>query len=176
MKDLKDIIPLLVGPIPPPSGGDSSWTLRYLEYSSKNGYHVIHVNTSMIGKRAESVSDGINIFDEFKRCVRIWKNIKKSLNENDVDIVHFNTNCSPRGLIRDYVSLKIIHKRNKKIILHCRCNVDDQIKNSPRAIKYFKKITNLVELVFVQNNYSLSYVKETTICICFHIFKSFYFR
>lgn len=159
MIEIKDIRALLVSPLPPPAGGDSTWSKRFLKYCADNNLNMYHVNTALIGKRSENASDSFNIFDEIKRTKRIWKEIKTILKNEHIDIAHINTNCSPKGLIRDYYSSKKIWKKKIKYIVHCRCNVHDQIRDSKMGLKYFKKLCSHATLVFVQNSFSLEYVK-----------------
>ena len=52
---------------------------------------------------------------------------------------------------------KIARKFNKKIIIHYRCNLEDQIKNSHLGMKYIIKIANVANVNIVLNNYSLSF-------------------
>ena len=149
---------LLVSALPPPVGGDSTWAKNYLEYATNNNIQIEHVNTSLIGKRAKTTSDAFNLFDELKRCKSIWRQINTKLRNNNFSVAHVCVNCSPKGLIRDYISVKKIAKKNIPIIIHCHCDVEDQIKSNKIGIKYFKKIGKLAKLIFVLNKKSFKYV------------------
>lgn len=153
---------LLVSALPPPVGGDSTWAKNYLEYARKNNLQIDHVNTSLIGKRAKTTSDNFNLIDELKRCKRIWNQVNKKTKENKYSVAHVCVNCSPKGLIRDYISVKKITKKKIPVIIHCHCDVKDQIKNSKFGIKYFKKIGKLANLIFVLNKNSYDYVSTLT--------------
>lgn len=153
----EDISVLLVAPIPPPAGGDSTWTYKYLMYCKAKDYVVYHVNTSMIGKRSLTTSDSFKIIDEIKRCMKIWKGIKVQC-RNRPSVVHMNTNCSPRGVLRDYISASIIAKKRIPIILHCRCNVEDQIGSSKIGLFVFRHLLKKCRRVLVQNDYSKNYL------------------
>lgn len=153
---------LLVAPIPPPVGGDSTWTFKYLEYCNQHNLPVRHINTSIIGERAKTVDDSVNIFDEIKRCYRIWRNITVAVREYHPDIVHMNTNCSPRGLLRDYIAGLIVRYRKIPLIIHCRCNVADQISNSKIGKFLFRKLAHLSNRIITQNRKSLLYVEKLT--------------
>ena len=159
MTRINEIKPLLISPLPPPSGGDSTWSERYLQYCNKKKIEIKHVNTALIGKRSENASDSFSLFDEIKRTFRIWKMIKKSIKSKNVNIAHLNTNCSPKGLIRDYWSSHILRKKHIPYIVHCRCNVQDQIKKSKIGLFFFRKMCSKSSRVLVQNSFSLDYLK-----------------
>lgn len=163
MKNITDIKPLLISPLPPPCGGDSTWSKRYLQYCNDKKIEIKHVNTALIGKRSENVSDSFQLFDEIKRAFRIWRQIKQSIKSKNINIAHLNTNCSPKGLVRDYLSSKILTKKHIPYIVHCRCNVQDQIKKSRIGLFFFKKLCSKSSRVFVQNSFSFEYVKNLKI-------------
>lgn len=160
MTKIDDIKPLLISPLPPPAGGDSTWSKRYLQYCNEKKINIKHVNTALIGKRSENASDSFSLLDEIKRTFGIWKMIKKSIKSKGVNIAHLNTNCSPKGLIRDYWSSRILKKKHIRYIIHCRCNVQDQIKKSKIGLFFFKKMCSKSSRVLVQNSFSLQYVKS----------------
>lgn len=151
---------MLISPIPPPAGGDSTWAYKYLKYNEKDGFNVFHVNTSMVGNRALSTSDTIRVQDEIKRCFRIWTGIFKGIRKAKPDIVHMNTNCSPRGIVRDYISGIILKCFRVPYIIHCRCNVEDQISSSNLGIKLLRHLADNSRRVLVQNSFSLAYMKK----------------
>ena len=45
---------LMLAPLPPPSGGIASWTIRYRDYCESNSIPLRIVNIAMQGERAES--------------------------------------------------------------------------------------------------------------------------
>lgn len=154
----RDIKVMLISPVPPPAGGDSTWAYKYLKYNEKDGFNVFHVNTSMLGNRALSTSDTIKIQDEIKRCFRIWTRIIEGIRKFKPNIVHMNTNCSPRGIIRDYISGIILKCFNVPYIIHCRCNVEDQISNSNIGVRLLRYLADNSQRVLVQNSFSLAYM------------------
>lgn len=158
--NITDISVLLISPIPPPAGGDSTWALKYLNYCKAMNLHVEHINTSVIGKRALTVNTSFSLIDEIRRTYRIWSSTIKILRKKNIDVVHMNTNCSPRGIIRDYISAYIIKRFKKPIVIHCRCNIADQIGDSQIGLKYFIKLSQISDKVIVLNNKSLEYVKK----------------
>lgn len=157
---------LLVAALPPPVGGDSTWAEKYIQYSNKLNYSVKVVNTSIIGKRVENVNESISYFDEIKRTIKIWMGIYSSIEEYKPDIVHLNSNCSPRGLIRDYLSSCIIKRRKIPLIVHCHTNVGYKIKNSKLGNIFLKKLLDNAKVVIVLNEKSLSYVKSKSLTPC----------
>ena len=164
----KDLRILLVGPLPPPPGGDSTWDKQYLNYSRINNYNVKIVNTSVIGKRSLNVNDRFSIYDEFKRSLFIWCNIRNLIKEYQPDIIHFNSNISPKGIIRDYISSIIIKKRKIPFIIHCHTNVGYKLKNNKISNYLLKKFFNNANKIIVLNTNSLNYSKKITmtpICI-----------
>ena len=62
----------LLAPLPPPSGGIASWTVRYKDYCDQKGIISLQiVNNAMIGDRATVESKRVRLADEFKRTIRI---------------------------------------------------------------------------------------------------------
>ncbi len=153
---------LLISPLPPPPGGDSIWALRYMSYSKKHTLPIEIVNTAVIGKRAENVDDSKSIIEEIRRCFKIWSNIKKKIVDFNPQVIHMNTNCSPKGIIRDYISARIINSKRIPMIIHCRCNIEDQLGNSTIGKYFLKKIAELSKLVIVLNTSSEKYMNQVS--------------
>lgn len=153
---------LLVSPLPPPVGGDSTWAKKYIEYYNQIGRRISIVNTSVIGKRAENVEDVSYVIEELKRAFGIWQNIWNELSGFKPDIVHMNTNCSPKGIIRDYISAVLLNIRRVPFIVHCRCNVQDQLGKSKIGKFYFRKLAAKSKAIITLNNESLNYVCSNT--------------
>ncbi len=150
---------LLISPLPPPAGGDSTWAEKYLQYREAQGWESAVVNTSLLGKRAQTVSDKKNLLEEFKRCRGIWKHIREKLKTFQPCVVHMNMNCSPFGVLRDYISVRIIKKRKQKLVIHCHCNVRDQIGGSKIGVSVLKRILKMTDAVIVLNTQSREYVR-----------------
>jgi glycosyltransferase involved in cell wall biosynthesis len=152
---------LLVSPLPPPTGGIATWTVRYLNWMKNNNYQVELVNIALRGKRSENSASTKNIFVEFARAVRIVINIKKKIKLFKPSIVHINTSCSKLGIVRDYLCAKISKKHKTKVIIHYRCNIEDQIGESRIGNYYLKKISKISNSNFVLNKSSESYLART---------------
>ena len=165
---------LLISQLYPLFGGIQTWAREYIEYCKKNDVDVHVVDASVIGKRSIDSNDRVDIKEEINRCFSIWKNIKKELENNKFDIVHLNSACSSKGIIRDYISAKLIKKYNNKLILHCHCNIEDQLKGNTY---FFNKLVKLADKVLVLNdnsyNFVLNYKKDNVYKVPNFIDKSF---
>ncbi|MBR0173718.1 MAG: glycosyltransferase family 4 protein [Lachnospiraceae bacterium] len=149
---------MLVSPLPPPSGGIASWTVKYIEYCKKKRMPIYVVNTALIGKRV--TTNQYRMVEEIRRSMHIWAEIRKGIRCFKPSIVHFNTNCSPRGVIRDAISAMIIHKKKVPFIVHCRCNIRDQIGNNLIARFFLGTLLKKASVVLVCNSDSERYVNE----------------
>lgn len=158
----KNLKVVLVSPLPPPRGGVATWTYKYIEYCKNNGLQLFHINTAIIGKRADSYSYKVKLLDEVKRALRIWYRIFKCMLNYRPDIAHINTNCSERGIFRDHFSCMIFQFFRLPYIVHCRCNVEDQLKGNKKAIRAFREMCDNSCMVFVQNDFSKDYVESIT--------------
>lgn len=150
---------MLITQLPPPSGGIATWSKKYIDYCEKNQIDVSVVNNAMIGKRGNDFHAKCDLFIEIKRTLRVIRRIIQVKREFSPTVVHFNTACSPLGVIRDYLC-SIFIGRNIPIVLHCRCTVQDQLKNNRMGVFFFKALLNRVETVLVLNDVSTEYVKS----------------
>lgn len=148
---------LLIGTTPPPIGGDAIWMENYQKILADKNIPFDFVDTSLLGKRAENVGSKKNIFTEIKRANKIIKNTKKCLKNSTYTLAHYNINCSKTGTIRDYLVAKIIKRSKTKLILHCHCNISDQIGKSKIAFNYLTKLFRLADKIFVLNIESRDY-------------------
>lgn len=166
---LNSIRVLLVAALPPPLGGDSTWAEEYLKYSEEKKYFVKVVNTSVIGIRSQNVNDSFVIVDEIKRALRIWKGIWKAIKQDKPDVVHMNSNCSPKGLPRDYISSLIVKIKKVPLIIHCHTNVGFKLKRSLIGRFFLKRFLSNAQTIIVLNdnsyNYVVNRVKSTTVII-----------
>lgn len=149
---------LLLSPLPPPSGGIARWTQRYLTWS-KEKHNVIVVNTALIGKRAGEAGKKRNLFDEIVRAINVVRKTKEGLKQKP-DILHVNTSCSKFGVLRDWICIKYAKQNNTPIILHCHCNVEDQLGVGRLATKIFADLVAKSCRVLVLNDKSLRYVRK----------------
>lgn len=149
---------LLISPIAPPAGGIATWTKEYLdsEYAKKNEIKLINIAVS--GKRIKE-RNRFNFFEEFRRVKNILKNLRITITNNNFDIVHINSSCSKFGLIRELLCVKMIKKRNIKIVIHFHCDVSYMIKSKIQKI-ILQKILAKVDKIIVLNEVSLKYIKR----------------
>lgn len=152
---------LLLSPLPPPSGGIARWTERYLAWCNGK-IEVDVVNTALIGRRAGEAGVKKKIVDEFIRAVSIIRQTKKKLN-NSYDIVHINTSCSKTGIIRDLICVMHANRKKVSVILHCHCNIEDQIGVGSIAPALFRQVVNRSNVILVLNKKSFNYVKSLSI-------------
>lgn len=148
---------LLISQLHPYFGGIQNWAKEYIEYCKNNNVDIHVVDASVVGKRSVDSNDRVDIKEEINRCFSIWRNIKKELKENKFDIVHLNSACSSKGIIRDYISAKIIKKYNSKLIFHCHCNIKNQLRGNTY---FFNKLIKLSDKVLVLNDDSYNFVLD----------------
>ena len=151
---------LLISPLPPPEGGIATWTKLYSEYCIENNVDFDIVNIALTGKRAKKINDNRSVFDEINRTINIIKDLKRKIKSFKPEIVHLNTSCSKFGLLRDYLCAKIIKKNKIPLVLHCRCNIEDQLNNKAISVKCFNKISKLADKILTLNTPSYNYASE----------------
>lgn len=149
---------LLISPLPPPAGGIATWTKQYLTWTSKNCINTEIINIALTGKRAKKINDSIRLLDEYDRTKEIIKELKLKLLEFKPDIVHLNSSCSKFGIIRDYIISKIVRKKNIKLLVNYRCNIEDQVSTGLIQNFFLKKIANLANINLVLNINSKEYL------------------
>lgn len=151
---------LLVSPAPTSIGGIAIWTEEFIRVLPNYKIRAVLVDTSVTGKRLKTNDSKMNILVELKRCYRIWKDTFFCLIKDQPQIMHLNTSCSNRGIYRDFLCAIFARVFRKPIILHCHCNVQDQIGNGKLAIYCFQKLCSLSNKILVLNNSSKEYVEE----------------
>ena len=151
---------VLVSPLPPPHGGMQTWTQDFIDYfSGSQLLDVRLVNQGLVGKRAASRIGKKNIFAELARSCKILHALKREIKKGG-DIVHINSPCSRTGIIRDFLCIKLAHRRGLPVIFHCHCNVEKQIGKSRMGLSYLKKAVSLSDTVLVLNQSSRAYLKQ----------------
>ena len=150
---------LMIAPLPPPTGGIASWALRYQEISKQFGIDLNIVNISMRGQRAESETKKRNLLDEFNRTISIVHNLKNELKSHCPDVVHLNTSCSPFGVLRDAICVRLASRR-APVVLHCHCNIEDQLGLKWIQVKAFNYLVKKSKSVIVLNHLSKCYVDQ----------------
>lgn len=149
---------LLLSPLPPPSGGIARWTERYLAWC-KNRHDVVVVNTALQGRRAGKAGKKRKLTEEIKRAIYVIHETNRGLKDKP-DIVHLNTSCSRFGILRDWICMRSAYKKKIPAIMHCHCNIVDQLGTGKFAVRLFANMVEKSEKVLVLNNKSLCYVDE----------------
>lgn len=149
---------ILVSPAPTSVGGIATWTSEFMKALQKYDMGVTLVDTSVIGDRSKTNDSKASAFIEIKRCCKIWKDTLFCLIKEQPQLMHLNTSCSRRGIYRDFLCAVFAKIFAKPIVLHCHCNVNDQLGNDKYAVLCFKKLCNLCSNVLVLNKSSKEYV------------------
>ena len=144
---------LLVSPFPPPEGGIATWTVGFSEYCKVKKETLSIVDTALTGKRSANFNNKRSLIDEIKRTVYILSHMTRELQKKDVDIVHINTSCSLFGIYRDFICLKKAYRCKIPVVLHCHCNIEDQIKGRYAQL-IFRRMLKMATCVFVLNSQS----------------------
>ena len=152
---------LLLSPLPPPSGGISRWTERYIAWC-KTRAKVIVVNTAVSGYRIHQAGAPKRLVDETCRAVRILSDTRKAIHRGLFDVMHLNTSCSRIGIFRDLLCARQAYKAGISIVVQCHCNIEDQLGNNRFAKKAFKEIVDKAAYVLTLNQPSLAYVEKAS--------------
>lgn len=157
----------MLAPLPPPSGGIASWTVRYRDYCRSHGINLDIVNIAIQGTIRAKTPSKRSLKDEIKRSNYIIKKLKQGI-KNKPDVIHLNTSCSPLGVFRDALCVYTV-KNKIPIILHCRCNIEDQLGNNKLSRVFFRYIVNKSSKIIVLNKFSKKFVDSIeigkTVCI-----------
>lgn len=149
---------LLISPLPPPSGGIARWTERYLEWC-EDKHEVIVVNTALQGERSGEAGKKINFIDEVKRAIYVIRETKKGI-QCEPEIIHINTSCSKFGILRDWICMRLAYKKKIPAIVHCHCNIVDQLGTGKLATRLFADMVRKSKKVLVLNSSSMNYVES----------------
>lgn len=149
----------MLAPLPPPSGGIASWTVRFKDYCERESIPLSIVNIAMRGDRSTSEVMTRSFKDEFLRTKSIIRELRKKITTTKPDVVHLNSACSPLGIIRDALCAFIIGNRIP-IVFHCRCNIEDQLGTKLVSRFAFKYLVRKAKSVIVLNQFSKDYVDK----------------
>ncbi|MFA9396897.1 MAG: glycosyltransferase family 4 protein [Clostridiaceae bacterium] len=151
---------ILLAPTPPPAGGIASWTVRMQNANLKNGWKVEVVDEKLIGNREVFGSaKKIQIYTEMKRCISIWKNLCKSLEDKDAKVVHSCIPAGTTGMLRELICAIITKTKKRKFIIHYRCTLENMVKSKLGNI-IFRILTNKSDLVIALNKSSLEFINK----------------
>lgn len=162
-KDSNKLEILLISPLPPPEGGMQSWTKRYMEWCALSDSLAVRlIDTAATGRRALNPNSGRSLADEIERSRNILSSLNKVLSFYTPDIVHLNSSCSKFGIIRDFLCASAAKRKRIPLVIHCHCNIEDQIKKSKWGLYFFKRLANLADLMLVLNETSQIFLKRVT--------------
>lgn len=157
--DNKSTKVLLISPLPPPLGGISSWTERYIEWCNLQKISIEVVNSAVIGGRVDKINSKISIIDEMNRTVKILNMLYSKIKKHKPKIVHLNSSCGKFGIFRDYL-VAIISKLFKiPLIVHFHCNIKDQVSDKFSKL-ILKLLVRLGNYIFVLNSDSYNFIKD----------------
>lgn len=147
---------LLVSPLPPPAGGIATWTVKYQNYCKENDIALAIVNNAMHGTRALQSTAKRCITDEIKRTFYVLAELKRKIKDEKPDIVHLNTPCFKYGIFRDLLCVTIAKRNRIPVVVHCRCNIQDQIKGK-LARSAFSIMVRKADKILTLNQRSFAY-------------------
>ena len=151
---------VLLAPLPPPSGGIASWAKRMQTAKLKNDWNVVIVDEKVIGGRdIFGANMRKNIPTEMKRCLKIWGDLWKTLNDHEVKVVHSNIPSGFTGMLREIICAFISKLRGRKFIIHYRCTIPNMVKGKKSKI-VFKVLTDLSDACIVLNTPSEKFVRN----------------
>ncbi len=150
---------LFVSPIPPPTGGIATWTKKILEHFQCCADNItVDVVNSAVAVSDDGLSRDSSFKGELARTKRIFTDFKKKLKSLKPDVVHINTSCSRFGIIRD--ALCMVFAKKIPIVLHCHCNISDQIAGRFLSKKIFSWMVKGASAVLTLNEESSNYVRN----------------
>ena len=150
---------LLLSPLPPPSGGIATWTVRYEQYCREHQIPVSIVNNALVGARKEKKSLKRNLWDEARRAAGIISGLIRQIHKEKPDIIHLNSSCSRFGVFRDCICALIGRMHSIPVVLQCHCNIQDQV-HSKLAESAFRVMASVSNSVLVLNRFSAEYARR----------------
>lgn len=151
----------LISPLPPPEGGIATWTKEAESFFLNNSIQYEIIDNAVVGKRKEKITSTTRLKDELIRTVGIVKKLKHTVSDFKPDILHINTSCGRFGIYRDYLCMMYARASHIPCVLHCHCNVADQL-HGPIAESVFNRMVKMSAAVFVLNRSTSDYVAHKT--------------
>lgn len=153
---------ILLAPTPPPAGGIAGWTVRMMDAQLKNGWQVEVVDEKVTGDRQVfGDKSKRNIFAEIKRCLRIWKDLKKALKDPEVRVVHSCIPSMTLSMLREYICACITKAKKRKFIVHYRCTVPNTTRGE-LGVFMLKRLCNKSDLIITLNTQTNEYLEGIT--------------
>ena len=142
-------------------GGIAVWTDIYLEHCGEHGIDFDLLNIATIGARAKQGNAKRNFKDEFVRTKVIFQSLCAMLQGSAYDVAHINTSCGAFGLIRDYLIVRKIKKRQPtcKTVLHFHCDIQTQCASAISRF-FLSKILKVSDEVLVLNKRNYLFIRN----------------
>ncbi len=144
-------------------GGMTVWTTAFTSQCSESEIKYDLLNIATIGRRAVKGNEKRSLSDEIVRTKSIFKNLKGFLKRKKYHVAHMNTSCGAFGLIRDYMIVKRIKKKQPecKRIVHFHCDVEKSTR-SKYSVYFLKKLLKITDTALVLNNNNKKFLKENS--------------
>lgn len=153
---------ILLAPTPPPAGGIAGWTVRMMNAQLKNGWQVEVVDEKVLGNRQVFGDQSKRkLSAEIKRCLRIWRDLKKALKDKNALVVHSCIPSMTLSMMREYVCACITKARKRKFIIHYRCTVPNTTKGKLGRFM-LKRLCNKSDLIITLNTQTNEYLEKIT--------------
>jgi glycosyltransferase involved in cell wall biosynthesis len=156
----KKINVLLISPLPPPSGGIASWTLQSINWFKNSSVNMTVLNSNTITWNTHLI---IRLINKTYRTIQIILQLLVELSFKKIEIVHLNTSLENLGIFKDLVIVIISKLYKKKVILHYRCNIVDQIQKAAYKPILLKKISKIAHLNICINTQSIALLESFNI-------------
>lgn len=150
---------LLLSPLPPPSGGIATWTVRYEQYCRAHQIPVSIVNNALVGARKEKKILKRNLWDEVRRAAGIINNLAMQIHREKPEVIHLNSSCSRFGIYRDCICAMLGRVCAIPVVLQCHCNIQDQVHGKLAELA-FKAMASMSQRVLVLNRFSAEYARR----------------
>ena len=153
---------LLVSPQTEKSkGGIAVWTDMFIRNCNQHEISCDLLNIATIGKRAEMGNAKRNLFDEFIRTKSIFSNLKRMLRGKTYNVAHVNTSCGNFGLIRDYMTVLKIKKKQPlcKVIVHFHCDIETWCQSSVSRF-FLSRMLKISDVAMVLNERNYRYLYD----------------
>lgn len=150
---------ILLAPLPPPSGGMASWTLKYIESSKAGLNRVCIVNTAVTGCRKSAYYRRLPS-NEFRRFCRIQTDLKRQLRAEKSPVVHLNCACGRFGsLIKDYLLASAAKRGGAGLVTQFHCDLPTMVAGKTDAY-FLKKIVRISDSTLTLNKTSERFLWE----------------
>jgi glycosyltransferase involved in cell wall biosynthesis len=161
----KKINVLMISPLPPPSGGIASWTEQAVNWFKSSNIEINIINSNTLTKHKSKI---ISSFLKLTKSLGIVAHLIVSLTFKNIDIIHINTSLEDKGIIRDLLTVLLSTLYRKKVILHYRCNIQDQVNFKKYKVSILKIISKLTDQNICLNNQSIIYMSDLNV-ECFYL-------